>query len=355
MKLLATGGAGFIGSAVVRAGLAAGHEVLVVDKLTYAANLDNLAPVAASPLYHFEKADICDGAKMRALMAAFRPDVVMNLAAESHVDRSIDGPADFIETNIVGTFRLLEAARDYVASGEAPNGFRFHHISTDEVFGALGPEGEFDETSPYRPNSPYSASKASSDMLARAWGETFKLPVIISNCSNNYGPYQFPEKLIPTVILSALAGKPIPIYGKGENVRDWLYVEDHADALLLIAERGRPGETYNVGGRAEKTNIDLVRMVCAVLDNRRPSPAGRPHDSLITFVADRPGHDLRYAVNCSKIERELGWRPQTRLEAGLQKTVDWYLGNREWIERIRARGFDGARLGLGAHAPSRAG
>ncbi|MBI1365874.1 MAG: dTDP-glucose 4,6-dehydratase [Alphaproteobacteria bacterium] len=355
MKLLVTGGAGFIGSAVVRMGVAAGHDILVVDKLTYAANLDNLEPVAASPLFRFEKADICDGAKMRALLRAFRPDAVMNLAAESHVDRSIDGPADFIETNIVGTFRLLEAARDYAASGEAPAGFRFHHISTDEVFGALGATGEFVETSPYRPNSPYSASKAASDMLARAWGETFKLPVVVSNCSNNYGPYQFPEKLIPTVIASALAGRPIPVYGKGENVRDWLYVDDHAEALLLIAERGVPGETYNVGGRAERANIDLVRMICAILDERRPDAPSRPHESLIAFVADRPGHDLRYAVNCSKIERELGWRPKTPLEQGLARTVDWYLENQGWIERIRARGFDGERLGLGEKAPARAG
>ncbi|MGE0409875.1 MAG: dTDP-glucose 4,6-dehydratase [Amphiplicatus sp.] len=348
MRLLVTGGAGFIGSAVVRQAVAAGHETLVVDKLTYAANLDNLASVTGSSLYSFEKADIADGARMRALMQAFKPDAVMNLAAESHVDRSIDGPADFIETNIVGTFRLLEAARDYVASGAAPAGFRFHHISTDEVFGSLGPVGAFTETSPYRPNSPYSASKAASDMLARAWGETFKLPVVISNCSNNYGPYQFPEKLIPVVVLAAAAGRPIPVYGKGENVRDWLYVEDHAAALLLIAARGAPGETYNVGGRAERTNIDLVRMICAALDARLPNAGCGQHRSLIKFVADRPGHDLRYAVDCAKIERELGWRPATRLEDGIAKTVDWYLDNSAWIERIRVRGFEGGRLGLGA-------
>lgn len=347
MKLLVTGGAGFIGSAVVRQAIAAGHETLVVDKLTYAANLDNLASVAGSNLYHFSRADICDGAQMRALMSEFKPDAVMNLAAESHVDRSIDGPADFIETNIVGTFRLLEAARGYVAGGEAPSGFRFHHISTDEVFGSLGATGAFVETSPYQPNSPYSASKASSDMLARAWGETFKLPVVVSNCSNNYGPYQFPEKLIPVVVLSAAAGKPIPVYGKGENVRDWLFVEDHADALLLIAERGVPGETYNVGGRAEKANIDLVRTICRIMDQRKP---GLRHEDLITFVADRPGHDLRYAVDCSKIERELGWKPKTSYEEGVEKTVDWYLGNGDWIERIRARGFDDARIGLGKTA-----
>ena len=260
---------------------------------------------------------------------------------------SIDGPAAFIETNIIGTFRLLEAARDYVAAGEAPADFRFHHISTDEVFGTLGATGAFTEDSPYRPNSPYSASKASSDMLARAWGETFRLPVVVSNCSNNYGPYQFPEKLIPVVVLAASAGKPIPVYGKGENVRDWLYVEDHADALLLIAQRGAPGETYNVGGRAERTNIDLVRMICRVLDRRRPDAPWGPHESLIAFVRDRPGHDLRYAVDCSKIERELGWRPATSLEGGLAATVDWYLDNGAWIDRIKTRGFDGARIGLG--------
>lgn len=347
MRLLVTGGAGFIGSAVVRQAIAAGHETLVVDKLTYAANLDNLSSVQGSPRYRFEKADIGDSARMRSLMTSFKPDVVMNLAAESHVDRSIDGPGDFIETNIVGTFRLLEAARGYVESREAPKNFRFHHISTDEVFGALGADGAFTEDSPYRPNSPYSASKASSDMLARAWGETYKLPVIISNCSNNYGPYQFPEKLIPVVILSAVAGKPIPVYGKGENVRDWLYVEDHAEALLLIAGKGVPGETYNVGGRTERANIDLVRAICRALDGKRASPRGG-HETLISFVKDRPGHDLRYAVDCSKIERELGWRPATGLERGIASTVDWYLANGAWIERIRARGFDGARLGLGA-------
>lgn len=347
MKLLITGGAGFIGSAVVRLAIARGHAVLNVDKLTYAANPDNLAGVASSPRYSFEKADICDGAKMRALMAAFRPDVVMHLAAESHVDRSIDGPADFIETNIVGTFRLLEAARAYRASGEAPAGFRFHHVSTDEVFGSLGATGAFVETSPYRPNSPYSASKASSDMLARAWGETFKLPVVVSNCSNNYGPFQFPEKLIPVVVLAAASGNQIPVYGKGDNVRDWLYVEDHADALLLIAEKGVPGETYNVGGRAERANIDLVRTICRLVDAKRPGANWGKAEGLIAFVADRPGHDLRYAVDCTKIERELGWRPKTTIEEGLARTVDWYLDNAQWLDALKARGFKEARLGLG--------
>ena len=348
MKLFVTGGAGFIGSAVVRRAIAEGHDVLNVDKLTYAANLDNLAEVDGHDRYRFEQADICDGQRMRALMDAFRPDTVMHLAAESHVDRSIDGPGDFIETNIVGTFRLLEAARGHMAEGGASAGFKVHHISTDEVFGSLGAEGEFTEESRYQPNSPYSASKASSDMLARAWGETYKLPVVVSNCSNNYGPFQFPEKLIPVVIDKARNGEPIPVYGKGENVRDWLHVDDHAGALLLIAEKGVPGETYNVGGRAERMNIDLVKAICAVLDDRFPDAAWGAHDSLITFVADRPGHDLRYAVDCSKIERELGWTPAYTLDDGLAQTVDWYLANGDWIERIRARGHDGARLGLAA-------
>ncbi|MEM9234781.1 MAG: dTDP-glucose 4,6-dehydratase [Pseudomonadota bacterium] len=344
MRLMVTGGAGFIGSAVVRQAIAAGHDVLNVDKLTYAANLENLTSVAEAPGYSFVQADICDGAKMSELITVFRPDTIMHLAAESHVDRSIDGPADFIETNIIGTFRLLEAARDYVEA-DGPAQFRFHHISTDEVFGSLGAEGEFTEESSYRPNSPYSASKASSDMLVRAWGETFKLPVVISNCSNNYGAYQFPEKLIPVVIDAARNGKPIPVYGKGENVRDWLYVDDHARALLLIASEGVPGETYNVGGRAELTNIELVRTICKLMDERFPE--GAPHDRLIEFVADRPGHDLRYAVDCSKIERELGWVPSVNLEEGMAKTVDWYLANDAWVDGIKARGFDGSRLGLG--------
>jgi dTDP-glucose 4,6-dehydratase len=345
MRLLATGGAGFIGSAVVRLAVRRGCEVLVVDKLTYAANLDNLAPVADSPRYRFEKADIADGATMLGLMTDFRPDVVINLAAESHVDRSIDGPAEFIETNVVGTFRLLEAAREYQASAKAPKDFRVHHVSTDEVFGSLGEQGAFAETSPYRPNSPYSASKAAADMLARAWSETYGLPVVVSNCSNNYGPYQHPEKLVPTAVLAAAAGRPIPVYGAGANVRDWLYVEDHAEALLLIAERGAPGETYNVGGRAERRNLDLVRTICRLLDEDRPHAA--PHERLISFVADRPGHDFRYAIDCAKIERNLGWRPQTSLEEGLRKTVRWYLDNRAWIDGVRARGFTGSRLGLG--------
>lgn len=344
MRLLVTGGAGFIGSAVIRQAITQGHEVLNVDKLTYAANLDNLLSVQSSSKYHFVEADICNGSRMFSVMSEFQPDTIMHLAAESHVDRSIDGPATFIETNIIGTFRLLEAARDYLEENKV-NNFRFHHISTDEVFGSLGEEGEFTESSNYRPNSPYSASKASSDMLVRAWGETFGLPVVISNCSNNYGPYQFPEKLIPVVIEAARIQKKIPVYGKGENVRDWLYVDDHASALLVIAEKGVIGETYNVGGRAEKKNIDLVRMICSIMDDRFPENA--PHEKLIEFVTDRPGHDLRYAVDCSKIERELGWRPSVDIQEGMSKTVDWYLENQIWIDRIRERGFDSTRIGTG--------
>lgn len=347
MRLMVTGGAGFIGSAVVRQAVDAGHTVLNVDKLTYAANLANLDSVSGSDRYDFLQADICDKQAMRQAISGFQPDVIMHLAAESHVDRSIDGPEDFVQTNIIGTFNLLESARAYVAErGEDAAGFKFHHISTDEVFGTLGDTGEFTEDSPYRPNSPYSASKASSDMLARAWGETFGLPVVVSNCSNNYGPFQFPEKLIPVVIDAARNGKPIPIYGKGENVRDWLYVGDHADALLLIAEKGVPGETYNVGGRAERQNIDLVKTICALMDERFPDAAWGQHESLITYVTDRPGHDKRYAVDCSKIERELGWTPAKTLEEGLAETVDWYLANDAWIDGIRERGFKNQRLGL---------
>ncbi len=343
MRLMVTGGAGFIGSAVIRRAIAAGDDVLNVDKLTYAANPDNVAMVASDDRYQFAQEDICDFDAMSSLMKEFKPHSVMNLAAETHVDRSIDGPGAFIQTNIVGTYSLLEAARGYVASGDAPKDFRFHHISTDEVYGSLGPTGEFTETSPYQPNSPYSAAKASSDMLARAWRETFHLPVIVTNCSNNYGPFQFPEKLIPVVIIAALEGRDIPIYGKGDNIRDWLHVEDHADALLLVAREGKPGETYNIGGRAERTNLDLVKMICKVLDEELKSSPHAPHDQLIKFVADRPGHDHRYAINCDKIERELGWKPAHTIEAGMRDTVKWYLNNREWWEKIRQRGFDVAK------------
>ncbi len=343
MRLMVTGGAGFIGSAVVRQAIADGDDVLNVDKLTYAANPDNVAMVADDPRYRFAKEDICDFAAMTRLVSEFKPDAIMNLAAETHVDRSIDGPGAFIQTNIVGAYVLLEAARAYVASGDAPEAFRFHHISTDEVYGSLGPTGEFTETSPYQPNSPYSAAKASSDMLARAWRETFNLPVIVTNCSNNYGPYQFPEKLIPVVIINALEGKAIPIYGKGDQIRDWLHVEDHAQALLLVARAGKPGETYNIGGRAERTNLELVKTICAVLDEELKDSAHAPHDSLIKFVADRPGHDKRYAINCDKIGRELGWTPAHSIEGGMRETVKWYLDNRDWWEKIRQGGFDTAK------------
>jgi dTDP-glucose 4,6-dehydratase len=347
MRLLVTGGAGFIGSGVVRQAIAAGHDVLNVDKLSYAANLENIASVAGDKRYAFAQEDICRQAAMTALLEDFRPDIVMNLAAESHVDRSIDGPRAFIDTNIVGAYALLEAARSYAQGPSAPENFRFHHISTDEVYGSLGPTGAFTEDSPYLPNSPYSASKASSDMLARAWSRTFGLPVIVTNSSNNYGPYQFPEKLIPVVIINALKGKPIPVYGEGKNVRDWLYVEDHVDALLLAAQRGASGETYNIGGRAERSNLELVKMICALLDEALPSSPHKPHHQLIQLVDDRPGHDFRYAVDCGKIERELGWRPSVNIEEGMQRTVAWYLENKPWWEAICRRGVDfGARRGL---------
>jgi len=341
MRLMVTGGAGFIGSAVIRAAIAEGHTVLNVDKLTYAANLANLAEVDDSDLYAFAQKDICDQSAMNDLVATFKPDTIMHLAAETHVDRSIDGPRAFIDTNIIGTYALLEAARDYVRSGAAPKTFRFHHVSTDEVYGSLGPTGEFTEESPYQPNSPYSAAKASSDMLARAWGETFNIPVVVTNCSNNYGPYQFPEKMIPVVVINALEGRDIPVYGKGDNVRDWLYVGDHADALLIVAQHGKIGETYNIGGRAERTNLDLVNMICSLMDNM--APADEPRASLITFVNDRPGHDHRYAINCDKIEHELGWSPSLSIEDGMAQTVKWYLDNQDWWEAIRQRGFDTAK------------
>jgi dTDP-glucose 4,6-dehydratase len=314
MKLLVTGGAGFIGSAVVRLAIARGHEVVNVDALTYAACLDNVASVADSPDYAFEEADIRDRAAMDRILAKHRPDAIMHLAAESHVDRSIDGPGTFIDTNVTGTYTLLEAARAYWTKAGKPESFRFHHISTDEVYGTLGETGLFTEDTPYAPNSPYSASKAASDHLVRAWHETYGLPVVLTNCSNNYGPFHFPEKLIPVVILNALAGKPIPVYGKGENVRDWLYVEDHADALLLVVEKGELGRSYNIGGNNERRNIDLVRTICGLLDERRPDAA--PHDRLITFVEDRPGHDLRYAIDASRIRDELGWRPPSPSRKG---------------------------------------
>ena len=349
MKLLVTGGAGFIGSAVVRLAVARGHSVVNLDALTYAACLDNLAPVAGSSLYAFEKADIRDRPALDRIFAAHQPDAVLHLAAESHVDRSIDGPADFIDTNITGTFNLLEAARHYWLASSRPEGFRFHHVSTDEVFGSLGAEGFFTETTAYAPNSPYSASKAASDHLVRAWGETYGLPVLLTNCSNNYGPYHFPEKLVPVVILNALAGRPIPVYGAGDNIRDWLYVEDHADALLTVLQRGEIGRTYAIGGENEARNLDLVRMICAIMDDLRPE--GAPHDRLITFVTDRPGHDQRYAIDPARINRELGWRPSVTLEDGLRKTVEWFLANAPWWQALQGRSGVGTRLGLTGAAP----
>jgi dTDP-glucose 4,6-dehydratase len=350
MKILVTGGAGFIGSAVVRRAVRDGHHVVNLDALTYAANLDNVAEAAATNRYAFEHADIRDRAALDRIFAEHRPDAVMHLAAESHVDRSIDGPGDFIQTNIVGTYQMLEAARGYWSGlrGMAKEAFRFHHISTDEVFGTLGPTGKFTEETSYAPNSPYSASKAGSDHLVRAWGETYGLPVLLTNCSNNYGPFHFPEKLIPVVILNALAGKPIPVYGSGENVRDWLFVEDHAEALLTVVERGRIGETYNIGGNAEARNIDIVNGICALLDEFRPE--GAPHAGLIRFVSDRPGHDFRYAIDAAKIRRDLGWQPSVTLDEGLRRTVRWYLDNAAWWQAIQARGHKVERLGLGQAA-----
>ncbi len=341
MRLLVTGGAGFIGSAVARAAIAAGHEVVVLDALTYAANRANLDPIASSNRFAFEEADIRDRAALDRILAEHQPDAVMHLAAESHVDRSIDGPAAFIDTNITGTYTLLEAARAWWGGRRE---FRFHHISTDEVFGTLGATGRFTEASPYAPNSPYSASKAASDHLVRAWHETYGLPVVLSNCSNNYGPYHFPEKLIPVIILNALAGREIPVYGRGENVRDWLYVEDHASALLAVVTRGRVGESYNIGGNAEARNIDIVTHVCALMDEFVPE--GAPHAELITYVEDRPGHDFRYAIDATKIRDELGWQPSVTLDEGLRRTVAWYLDNRAWWQAIQARGHTLERIGL---------
>ncbi|WP_127561853.1 dTDP-glucose 4,6-dehydratase [Nioella ostreopsis] len=349
MKLLVTGGAGFIGSAVVRLAVARGHEVVNLDALTYAACLDNVAQVADSPRYAFEHADIRDRAALDRVFAVHKPDAIMHLAAESHVDRSIDGPGDFIETNITGTFNMLEAARKYWGAQGKPDGFRFHHISTDEVFGSLpaDPSEQFTEETPYDPRSPYSASKAASDHLVRAWHETYGLPVVLTNCSNNYGPYHFPEKLIPVIILNALAGKPLPIYGDGSNIRDWLYVEDHADALLLVVEKGAPGRSYNIGGENERSNLDLVKTLCAILDGLRPKADGSYADQ-ITFVTDRPGHDARYAIDPTRIRDELGWRPSVTVEEGLRRTVLWYLDNEPWWRALQGREGVGERLGVRA-------
>jgi dTDP-glucose 4,6-dehydratase len=347
-NILVTGGAGFIGSAVVRKLVAeTPHNVLVVDKLTYAGNLDSLAPVEQDPRYHFVRADI-DDQRIVSIVEDFAPDVIMHLAAESHVDRSIDGPDEFIKTNVHGTFNLLQAALSFwrTLSSARKDRFRFLHVSTDEVFGSLGNEGLFSETTPYDPRSPYSASKAASDHFVRAWHHTYGLPTLVTNCSNNYGPYHFPEKLIPLTILNALEGKPLPVYGRGDNVRDWLYVDDHAAALILAAETGKVGESYNVGGWNERRNIDVVRAICALVDEMSPDAAIGRREDLITYVTDRPGHDLRYAIDARKIERELGWRPAETFESGLAKTVRWYLDNRTWWERVRSGGYRGERLGV---------
>lgn len=346
MKLLVTGGAGFIGSAVVRHFVAQEDVAVVnIDKLTYAGNLDSLASIEGAPNYTFAHVDICDAAAIRRVFRDHGPDAVMNLAAETHVDRSIDGAAEFIRTNVQGTHVLLETARRYWSEleGERKARFRFHHVSTDEVYGMLGATGNFTEQSPYAPNSPYAASKAASDHLVRAWFRTYGLPTLISNCSNNYGPYQFPEKLIPLTIINALEGRPLPVYGRGENVRDWLYVEDHVEALDLVLREGRPGECYNVGGGAEMRNIDVVRAICVLMDEMAAKP--RAHAELIEFVPDRPGHDFRYAIVAGKIREELGWRPSETFESGLRRTVAWYLENRPWWKRIRSRVYRGERLG----------
>jgi dTDP-glucose 4,6-dehydratase len=334
-KILVTGGAGFIGSAVIRQFINdTDSSVVNVDKLTYAGNLQSLASVSDNPRYRFEKVDICDAAEMARVFREHQPDAVMHLAAESHVDRSISGPADFIQTNIVGTYILLESARNYWNGLDAQRkaDFRFHHISTDEVYGSLGETGFFTEETAYEPNSPYSASKASSDHLVRAWHHTYGFPVVTTNCSNNYGPYHFPEKLIPLVILNAVNGKPLPIYGKGDNIRDWLYVDDHARALRLVLEKGKLGETYNIGGWNEKTNLEVVQTICKTLDELLPQ--GAPHSKLITYVADRPGHDKRYAIDATKISQDLGWKPRETFESGLRKTVEWYLHNADWVSGV---------------------
>ncbi|UUM28131.1 dTDP-glucose 4,6-dehydratase [Acinetobacter colistiniresistens] len=352
MRILLTGGAGFIGSAVVRHIIKnTGDEVLNVDKLTYAGNLESLKEIDQDPRYHFRQVDICDGDRLTEIFEDFRPDAVMHLAAESHVDRSIDGPAEFITTNIVGTYTLLEVARKYwlQLNEEKKTSFKFHHISTDEVYGDLeGTTDLFTETTSYAPSSPYSASKASSDHLVRAWYRTYGLPTVVTNCSNNYGPYHFPEKLIPLVILNALDGKALPIYGKGDQIRDWLYVEDHAKALYKVVTEGKVGETYNIGGHNEKQNIEVVKTICKILDQLKPQHNHQSYETLITFVKDRPGHDLRYAIDASKIAKDLGWKPEETFETGIRKTVEWYLNNLEWCRRVQDGSYQRERLGVRA-------
>jgi dTDP-glucose 4,6-dehydratase len=347
---MVTGGAGFIGSALIRKLIReTAYTVVNVDKLTYAGNLESVEEVSEDARYRFERVDICDASRVRALFDRYRPGGVIHLAAESHVDRSIDGPADFIQTNVVGTFALLQEALRYWRSlgDDAAERFRVVHVSTDEVFGSLDPTGLFTEDTPYRPNSPYSASKAAADHLARAWFHTYKLPVVTTNCSNNYGPYQFPEKLIPLMIQNALAGKPLPVYGRGENIRDWLFVDDHAEALVVALERGEPGETYNIGGESERRNLEVVHAICGLVDELAPNPAIGPRASLVKLVTDRPGHDLRYAIDTSKARRELGWSPSETFESGLRKTVEWYLANQTWCDRVQSGAYRGERLGLG--------
>ncbi|GAA6138928.1 dTDP-glucose 4,6-dehydratase [Arenicella sp. 4NH20-0111] len=345
--VLLTGGAGFIGSALVRYLInETDATVINIDKLTYAGSLHSLGGADANERHHFHQEDIVDVDAMRRLVNQYQPDLIMHLAAESHVDRSIDGPGEFIQTNIIGTYNLLEVAREYYEGldGEKRESFKFHHISTDEVYGSLGESGLFTETTRYKPNSPYSASKASSDHLVRAWNKTYKLPVVISNCSNNYGPFQFPEKLIPLVIQKAISGEPLPIYGKGDNVRDWLFVDDHVKALWQIVTTGENGQVYNVGGHNEKTNIDVVKTICGILDDVKPREDGVPYEQQITFVADRPGHDRRYAIDAAKIEKELGWTPEETFETGIRKTVEWYLSSAEWVAKVSGE-YDGGRLG----------
>jgi len=352
MKMIVTGGAGFIGSAVIRYLIKEHPDVTVinVDKLTYAGNLESLLDVEDNPNYHFEQVDICDASAIERIFNQYQPDAIMHLAAESHVDRSIDGPAEFIQTNIAGTYTLLEAAKQYwlTLDGTAKARFRFHHVSTDEVYGSLGKSGLFTETSTYKPNSPYSASKASSDHLVRAWHKTYDFPVVLTNCSNNYGPYQFPEKLVPLVTLNALAGKLLPIYGKGDQIRDWLYVDDHARALFRVITQGKVGETYNIGGHNEKQNIEVVETICNILEELVPvHPTGvKAYKDLISYVADRPGHDQRYAIDASKIKQELGWVPEETFETGMKKTIQWYLDNNEWCERVQSGKYQQERLGL---------